>query len=44
MKETLGKQMMTVVLSKSPQDWTETVRGETQKWAEFIRDNKIKLD
>ena len=44
MKETLGKQMMTVVLSKSPQEWTETVRGETQKWADFIRDNKIKLD
>jgi tripartite-type tricarboxylate transporter receptor subunit TctC len=44
MKETLGKQMMAVTLSKSPQEWTDTVRGETQKWADFIRDNKIKLD
>jgi tripartite-type tricarboxylate transporter receptor subunit TctC len=44
MKDTLGKQMMTVTLSKNPQEWTDTVRAETQKWAEFIRDNKIKLD
>lgn len=44
MKETLGKQLMAVTLSKSPQEWTETVRMETQKWADFVNTNKIKLD
>ena len=43
-RETLAKQMMTVDVSKSPQDFTEQVRRETQAWAEFLRGARIKLD
>jgi hypothetical protein len=43
-KEKMGKGMMTVVLSKSPQAWTEQVKSETNKWAEFIAENKIKFE
>jgi tripartite-type tricarboxylate transporter receptor subunit TctC len=43
-KEKMGKGMMTVVLSKSPQAWTEQVKLETGKWAEFIAENKIKFE
>jgi len=44
MKETLGKQMMAVSLSKSPQEWTESVREETQKWAEVVRANNVTVE
>ncbi len=44
MKERLGRQLMAVVLSKSPQDWTDQVRDETKKWGDFIRENHIKID
>jgi tripartite-type tricarboxylate transporter receptor subunit TctC len=44
MKDKLSQQMLTVVLSKSPQAWTEQVRAETQKWGDFIRENHITLD
>ncbi|MGC2517942.1 MAG: tripartite tricarboxylate transporter substrate binding protein [Burkholderiales bacterium] len=44
MKDRLAKQLMTVALSKSPQDWTEHVREETKKWGDFIRENHITLD
>jgi tripartite-type tricarboxylate transporter receptor subunit TctC len=44
MKDKLAQQMLTVVLSKSPQAWTEQVRTETQKWGDFIRENHITLD
>jgi tripartite-type tricarboxylate transporter receptor subunit TctC len=44
MKDKLSQQMMTVVLSKSPQAWNEQVRAETQKWADFIQENHITLD
>ena len=43
-KEMLAKQLMTVSLSPSPQEWTEQVRTETQSWGDFIRENKIKVD
>jgi len=41
MKEALAKQMLTVSLSKSPQEWTEQVREETAKWAEVVRANNV---
>ena len=43
-KETLGKQMMSVEVSKSPQEFTDLVRRETQGWGEFLREAKIKID
>src|SRR3954471_4687056 len=44
MHDSLGKQMMTVGLSKSPQEFTEQVRRETQDWGEFLGSTRIKLD
>jgi tripartite-type tricarboxylate transporter receptor subunit TctC len=44
MKASLGKQMMTVELSKSPQEFTELVRKETQGWGDFLREAKIKIE
>jgi tripartite-type tricarboxylate transporter receptor subunit TctC len=44
MKEMLAKQMLTVMLSKSPQDFTELVQRETREWGDFIRENKIKVE
>jgi len=43
-KEGLAKQMMSVELSRSPQEFTELVRRETQAWGEFLRDARIKID
>ena len=43
-KEGLAKQMMSVELSKSPQDFTELVRRETQDWGDFLRSARIKID
>jgi tripartite-type tricarboxylate transporter receptor subunit TctC len=43
-KEKMSKGMMTVVLSKSPQAWTDQVKLETSKWAEFITENKVKFE
>jgi tripartite-type tricarboxylate transporter receptor subunit TctC len=44
MKESLGKQMMSVELSKSPQEFTELVRRETQAWGDFLREARIKVE
>jgi tripartite-type tricarboxylate transporter receptor subunit TctC len=43
-KELLARQMMTVALSGSPQEFTERVRTETQAWSEVVRDNKVKIE
>ena len=44
MKELLAKQLMTVAVSPSPQEFTEQVRAETRAWAEVVRENKVKID
>ncbi len=44
LRESLGKQMMQVELSKSPQEFTELVRRETLGWGEFLRDTKIRIE
>jgi tripartite-type tricarboxylate transporter receptor subunit TctC len=44
MKEMLARQLMTVALSNSPQEFTDQVRAETQAWSEFVRDNKVKIE
>src|SRR4051812_13435367 len=43
-KDALGKKMLTVEVSHSPQEFTELVRRETQSWGEFLREAKIKID
>jgi tripartite-type tricarboxylate transporter receptor subunit TctC len=43
-KEGLAKQMMAVEVSKSPQEFTEQVRRETQGWGDFVREAKIKVE
>ena len=43
-RDDLAKKMMTVQLSKSPAEFTELVRRETQSWGEFVRDAKIKIE
>ncbi|HEY6241514.1 MAG TPA: tripartite tricarboxylate transporter substrate binding protein [Burkholderiales bacterium] len=44
LKDSLGKQMMSVELSKSPQEFTDLVRKETQGWGDFLREAKIKIE
>ena len=44
MKEALGKQLISVVTSKSPSDYTRFVSEEVAKWAAVIRDNNIALE
>ena len=43
-REALAKQMMSVEVSKSPQDFNELVRRETQSWGDFLREARLKLD
>ena len=43
-KEGLAKQMMSVELSRSPAEFTELVRRETQDWGDFLRSARIKID
>ncbi|MCC6473262.1 MAG: tripartite tricarboxylate transporter substrate binding protein [Burkholderiales bacterium] len=43
-KEKLAKRMMDVTLSRSPQDFAEFVRADTQKWAEVIRENNVRIE
>jgi len=43
-REGLAKQMMSVELSKSPAEFTELVRKETNDWGEFLRGARIKID
>ena len=44
MKEMLAKQMLTVTLSKSPDEFTELVREETKRWAEVVRENRVQIN
>jgi tripartite-type tricarboxylate transporter receptor subunit TctC len=44
MKEMLARQLMTVAVSPSPQEFTDQVRAETQSWSEFVRENKVKIE
>jgi tripartite-type tricarboxylate transporter receptor subunit TctC len=43
-REALGKQMMSVEVSRSPQEFTDLVRRETQAWGEFLRETRIQID
>jgi tripartite-type tricarboxylate transporter receptor subunit TctC len=44
MKDMLARQLMTVSLSASPQEFSDQVRAETQAWGEFVRENQIKVE
>lgn len=44
MKEMLARQMLTVTVSRSPQEFAELVQRESQSWGDFIRANKISID
>jgi len=44
MKEALGKQLISVVTSKSPVEYAKFVKEDIAKWAAVIRDNNISLD
>jgi tripartite-type tricarboxylate transporter receptor subunit TctC len=44
LRDSLGKQMLNVELSKSPQEFTELVRKETLGWGEFLREAKIRIE
>jgi tripartite-type tricarboxylate transporter receptor subunit TctC len=43
-KEGLAQKMMTVAVSRSPQEFTDLVRKETLGWGEFLRDTKITVE
>ena len=43
-REGLARQMMSVEVSRSPQEFTELVRRETQGWGSFLREARIKID
>src|SRR5436190_5128412 len=43
-KDGLAKQMMSVAVSKSPEEFSELVRKETESWGAFVREAKIKTD
>jgi len=43
-REGLAKQMMSVEVSKSPQEFTELVRRETAASGEFLKEARIKID
>jgi tripartite-type tricarboxylate transporter receptor subunit TctC len=43
-REGLARQMMSVEVSRSPQEFTELVRRETQGWGAFLREARIKID
>ena len=44
MKQQLAKQMMTVSISPSPQQFSEEVRNETRAWSEVVSEHKVKID
>src|SRR5438552_5149267 len=43
-KDGLAKQMMSVEVSKSPQEFTDLVRRETLGWGAFLREARIRID
>ena len=44
MKERLAKQFMSVVLSKTPAEFTEFLRQEVQKWRQVVIENNITVE
>ncbi len=44
MKDMLAKQMMTVTLSASPEEFNALVQKETGEWAKVVHENQVKID
>jgi tripartite-type tricarboxylate transporter receptor subunit TctC len=42
--ERLQKGMMTLTLSSSAQEWSDSVKLQTAQWAEVVKANQIKID
>ena len=42
--ERLQKGMMTLALSSSPQEWSDSVKTQTAQWAEVVKANQIKME
>ena len=43
-QERLKNGMMTLALSNSPQEWTDSVRQQTLQWSEVVKANQVKID
>jgi len=43
-REAMERAMMTISLSKSPEEFNDFVQAETRKWADFIRANNVRID
>ena len=43
-KDGLARQMMSVEVSRSPQEFTDLVRRETMAWGDFLRSARIQID
>lgn len=44
LRDLLGKILMQVITSKSPDDFSAFVRAETAKWARVVKENDIRID
>jgi tripartite-type tricarboxylate transporter receptor subunit TctC len=44
MKETLGKQLMSVVVNRSPAEFQRFIEDEVKKWSRVVIDNDIKVE
>jgi tripartite-type tricarboxylate transporter receptor subunit TctC len=44
MRETLGKQLMSVVVNKSPAEFQRFIEDEVKKWSRVVLDNDIKVE
>jgi hypothetical protein len=44
MKEALGKQLMSVVVNRSPAEFQSFIDDEVRKWSRVVIDNDIKVE
>jgi tripartite-type tricarboxylate transporter receptor subunit TctC len=44
MKETLGRQLMSVVVNRSPAEFQRFIEDEVKKWSRVVIDNDIKVE
>jgi tripartite-type tricarboxylate transporter receptor subunit TctC len=44
MKEQLAKQLMSVVVNKSPAEYQSFIEEEVKKWSRVVIDNDIKVE
>ena len=44
MKEAFGKQLMSVIVNRSPADYQRFIEDEVRKWSRVVIDNDIKVE